>query len=90
MNTPNNPTPGNNSPQEDPKTDPKVNQAEQEVITNADEADHVTNKDGAVADTGAIESDLSESEPDTALNADNHITNDDGKSDTTLDKEDIF
>lgn len=90
MKTPDSPTPGSRSPQEDPKTDPKVNSTEKEVITNADEADHVTNKDGAVADIDDIETELSESEPDTALNADNHITNDDGRSDTTADKEEIF
>lgn len=90
MNTPNSTEHGNKTPQEEPKDGPKANATEQEVITNADDVDHVTNKDGAVADTDAIETELSESEPDTALNADNHITNDDGKSDTTADKDEIF
>ncbi|MBL4676545.1 MAG: hypothetical protein JKY70_10135 [Mucilaginibacter sp.] len=90
MNTFNNPTTGNKAPQEDPKDDPKVNRTGQEIITNADEADHVTNKDGAVADSDAIETELKESEPDGATNADNHITNDDGKSDATANNEELY
>jgi len=90
MNTPDSPTHGNQSPQEDPINDPKVNPIGQEVITNADETENVTNKDGSVANADAIEAELSESEPDTALNADSNITNDNGKSDTTADKEELF
>ncbi|TWR23897.1 hypothetical protein FPZ42_17975 [Mucilaginibacter achroorhodeus] len=90
MKTPDSPTPGNKSPKKNTDNDPKVNAAEREVITNNEESEQVTNNDGTVADTQADEADLSESEPDTASNADNHVTNNDGKSDSTADKDEIF
>ncbi|QXV65761.1 hypothetical protein INP83_01290 [Mucilaginibacter sp. 21P] len=90
MKTPDSPTPGNKSPKENTDNDPKVNAAEREVITNNEESEQVTNNDGTVADTEAAEADLSESEPDTASNADTYVTNNDGKSDTTADKDEIF
>ncbi|MBB5397083.1 hypothetical protein [Mucilaginibacter sp. AK015] len=59
MNTPNSPAPGNKFPLEGETGDPKVNAAEQDVITNKDDTEKVTNKDGAVADMDGITETLS-------------------------------
>jgi hypothetical protein len=77
MNTPDSPTTGSNSPLEDETGDPKVNTSEQDVVTNKDDTESITNNDGLVADTDGITETLSESAPATDLNADNHITNTD-------------
>ena len=90
MNTPDSATPGSQFPLEGETGDPKVNTAEQDVITNKDDTNHVTNKDGAVADTGAIEETLSESEPSTDLNADNQITNNDSAGTNPLEPDEQF
>jgi hypothetical protein len=89
MNTPNT-TPGNKFPLESETGDPKVNAAEKDVITNKDDTSHITNKDGAVADTDGIEETLSESEPTTELNADNHITNNDSAATNELEPDEQF
>ncbi len=68
-------TPKDKIPAPQPTGDPKVDAAEQGVITNTDESNKIVNTDGAVADMEGIESTLSESEPSTALNADRDITN---------------
>jgi hypothetical protein len=49
-----------NSPIQHPTGDPKVDAAEQDVITNTDESNKVVNTDDAVADMDGIESTLSE------------------------------
>ena len=90
MNTPDSPTPGNKFPLEGETGDPKVNTAEQDVITNKDDTEKVTNKDGAVADTNGITETLSESEPTTELNADNHITNNDSAATDKLEPDEQF
>lgn len=90
MNTPDSPTPGSQFPLEGETGDPKVNAAEQDVITNKDDTNYVTNKDGAVADTDAIEETLSESEPSTDLNADNQITNNDSAGTNPLEPDEQF
>ncbi|GGH22949.1 hypothetical protein [Mucilaginibacter phyllosphaerae] len=84
MNTPDNPTPVNNP------NDPKVNAAGQDIVTNSDDAANATNKDGAVADTGAIEETLSEDDASSALNADNHITNNDSAGTDPLEADEQF
>ncbi|TWR24038.1 hypothetical protein FPZ43_18700 [Mucilaginibacter pallidiroseus] len=71
MNTPNSKTPG-----QQPTGDPKVDAAEQEVITNSEESDKIVNEGGAVADTEGINETLSEDQPSTELSADSQITND--------------
>ncbi|MEO7211584.1 hypothetical protein [Mucilaginibacter sp.] len=58
-----------------PTDDPKVDAAEQAVITNTDESNKIVNTDDAVADMDGITETLSKSEPSTALNADRNITN---------------
>ncbi len=68
-------SPKDKIPSLQPTGDPKVDTAEQDVITNTDESNKIVNTDGAVADMEGIESTLSESEPSTALNADRDITN---------------
>jgi hypothetical protein len=68
-------TPKDKFPIQHPTGDPKVDAAEQDVITNTDESNKVVNTDDAVADMDGIESTLSESEPSTALNADRDVTN---------------
>ena len=78
MNTPDSPAPGSNFPSEGEASDPKINSAEQYVITNSDDTEQVTNKDGVTADPDGITETLAESNPATDLNADNHITNNDG------------
>ncbi|MES2061400.1 MAG: hypothetical protein V4456_05735 [Bacteroidota bacterium] len=88
MNTPDSPNPG--SPLLGEPGDPKVNAAEQDAVTNKDDASQVTNKDGAVADTDGITETLSESEPGTGLNADNHITNNDSASTDKLEPDERF
>ncbi|MEB0262760.1 MULTISPECIES: hypothetical protein [unclassified Mucilaginibacter] len=86
MNTPDSPTPGEIFPLEGETGDPKVNAAEQDVITNNDD----TNKDGAVAEKEGITGTLSESEPTTELNADNHITNNDSAGTNKLETDEQF
>lgn len=90
MNTPDSPTPGSKFPLEGETGDPKVNAAGQDVITNKDDTNQVTNKDGAVADTDGITEALSESGPTTELNADNHITNNDTGSTDELEPDEQF
>jgi hypothetical protein len=90
MNTPDSPTPGSKFPLESETGDPKVNAAEQDVITNKDDTETATNKDGAVADMDGITETLSESEPATALNADNHITNNDSAATDNLEADEQF
>ena len=90
MSTPDSPTPGSKSPLEGETGDPKVNAAEQDVITNKDDTEKVTNKDGAVADTDGITETLSESEPTTELNADNHVTNNDSAATDELESDERF
>ncbi|RYU89269.1 hypothetical protein EWM62_13090 [Mucilaginibacter terrigena] len=90
MNTPDSPTPGNKFPLEGETGDPKVNAAEQDVITNKDDTEKATNKDGVVADIGGIAETLSESEPTTELNADNHITNNDSAGTDELENDERF
>ncbi|MES2265332.1 MAG: hypothetical protein V4520_01145 [Bacteroidota bacterium] len=90
MNNPDSPTPGSNFPLEGETGDPKVNAAEQDVITNKDDTDQITNKDGAVADTDGITETLSESEPTTELNADNHVTNNDSAATNGLEEDESF
>ncbi|MET3977565.1 hypothetical protein ABIB62_000131 [Mucilaginibacter sp. UYP25] len=79
MNTPDSPTP-----------DPKVNAAEQDVITNKDDTEKATNNDGAVADMDGITETLSESEPATDLNADNQITNNDSAGTDQVEQDEQF
>jgi len=70
-------TPENNVPAQEPNGGPKTNKTGQDIVTNADEADKVVNKDGAdgaVADMDGIQETLSDSEPSTALNADTQAT----------------
>ncbi|MBD1364801.1 hypothetical protein IDJ77_13350 [Mucilaginibacter sp. ZT4R22] len=69
--------PKDKSPAQQPTGEPKVDAAEQDVITNTDESNKIVNTDDAVADMDGIETTLSESEPSTALNADRGITNSD-------------
>jgi hypothetical protein len=90
MNTPDSPTPGSKFPLAGETGDPKVNAAEQDVITNKDDTGQVTNKDGAVADTDGVTETLSESEPTTELNADSHITNNDSGSTDELEPDEQF
>ena len=90
MNTPDSPTPASKSPVGGNPADPKVNAAEQDVITNKDDTAKVTNKDGVVADTEGITETLSESEPATELNADKHITNNDSGSTAELEPDERF
>nr|WP_067062256.1 hypothetical protein [Mucilaginibacter sp. L294] len=88
MNTPDSPNPG--SPLAGEPGDPKKNATEQDAITNKDDTEKVTNKDGAVADTDGITETLSESEPGTELNADNHITNNDSAATDKLEPDERF
>lgn len=67
--------PKDKSPIQHPTGDPKVDAAEQDVITNNEESNKIVNTDDAVADMEGIETTLSEDEPSTALNADRDITN---------------
>lgn len=90
MNTPDSPNPGGKFPLEGETGDPKVNAAQQDVITNKDDTEKVTNKDGAVADTDGITETLSESEPTTDLNADNQITNNDSAATDELEPDEKF
>ncbi|QHS54710.1 hypothetical protein GWR56_03800 [Mucilaginibacter sp. 14171R-50] len=90
MNTPNSPAPGNKFPLEGGTGDPKVNAAEQDVITNKDDTEKVTNKDGAVADMDGITETLSGSEPSAGLNADNQITNNDSAATDELEPDEQF
>lgn len=66
--------PKDKSPMQNPGAEIGV-EAGEDVITNSDETNKVVNNDGAVADTEGIESNISESDPSTALNADRDITN---------------
>lgn len=90
MKTPDSPSPGSKFPLEGETGDPKVNAAEQDVVTNKDDTESVTNKDGAVADIDGITETLSESEPGTDLNADNHITNNDSAATNGLESDEKF
>ena len=70
-------TPESNVPAHDPNDGPKTNKTGQDIVTNADEADKVVNKDGAdgaVADMDGIQETLSDSEPSSELNADTQAT----------------
>ncbi|RWY55771.1 hypothetical protein [Mucilaginibacter gilvus] len=69
----NDPKDKTSSPQ--PTDDPKVDAAEQAVVTNTEEGNKVVNQDSAVADMEGTTETLNESEPTTALNADRNITN---------------
>lgn len=82
--------PGNKSPLEGETGDPKVNAAEQDVITNKDDTEKIVNQDGAVADTAGIEETLSESEPSLDLNVDKGITTDHGVTNGETDQDEIF
>jgi hypothetical protein len=90
MNTPDSPTPGSKFPLEGETGDPKVNAADQDVITNKDDTEKVANKEGVVADTDGITETLSESEPTAGLNADNHITNNDSAATDALEPDEQF
>lgn len=90
MNTPDSPNPGGKLPLEGETGDPKVNAAQQDVITNKDDTEKVTNKDDVVADTDGITETLSESEPTTELNADNQITNNDSAATDELEPDEKF
>jgi hypothetical protein len=90
MNTPDSRTKGEKIPLEGETSDPKVNATGQDVITNKDDTEKVTNKDGVVADTDAITETLSESEPTTELNADNHVTNNDSAATDELEPDEKF
>ena len=90
MNTPNSPAPGEKAPSEGETGDPKVNAAEHDVITNSDDTEKATNKDGAVADQEAITEKLSESEPTTELNTDTQITNNDSAATNELEPDEQF
>jgi len=67
-------TPNNKFPLQEPTGDPKVDAAEQDIITNSDESEKIVNQDSAVADTAGIEETLTESDPDPSLNAEQSIT----------------
>jgi len=67
--------PENKFPLQEPTGDPKVDAAEQDVITNKDESNKAVNTDGAVADMDGIEETISEDEPSVDLNADKNVTN---------------
>lgn len=90
MITPESSVPRNDTPKQNISPDPKAKQPEEGAITNADEADKVTNNDEVTTQPQATETELSESEPETASNADTHVTNSDGNSDTTATSEEIF
>ena len=82
--------PGNKFPLEGETVDPKVNAAEQDVITNKDETEKIVNQDGAIADTEGIAETLSESEPSPDLNVDKEITTDHGVTNGDADEDEIF
>lgn len=67
--------PKDKPPIQHPTSDPKVDAAEQDVITNNEESNKIVNTDDAVADMEGLETTRSEDEPSTALNADRNITN---------------
>ncbi|PAW93089.1 hypothetical protein CKK33_06105 [Mucilaginibacter sp. MD40] len=90
MNPPESSAPKNDTPKQNISPDPKAKQAGEGAITNADEADKVTNNDDVTPLPEATETELSESEPETASNEDTHVTNNDGNSDTTATSEEIF
>jgi shikimate kinase len=66
-------TPKDKIPAQQPTGDPKVDAAEQGVITNTEESNKIVNTGGAVADMDGMETTLSNSEPSTVLNADPDI-----------------
>ncbi len=90
MNTPGSTAPKNDTPKQNISPDPKAKQPDEGAITNADEADKVTNNDELTTQPETTETELSVSEPETASNADTHVTNSDGNSDTTATSEEIF
>jgi hypothetical protein len=67
--------PENKFPLQEPTGAPKVDAAEQDVITNKDETNKAVNKGGAVADMDGIQETLSEDEPSFDLNVDKDVTN---------------
>ncbi|RFZ83201.1 hypothetical protein DYU05_13750 [Mucilaginibacter terrenus] len=69
--------PKNKAPKQDANFDNNVESNQQDAVTNTEESNKVVNQDNVVADTEAIETTLSDSEPSTALNADHAITNND-------------
>lgn len=56
--------------------DPKNKTTGHEAVTNADEADKVVNADGVIASQEGIQETLSESSPQTTLNADSTAATD--------------
>jgi hypothetical protein len=69
--------PKNKAPEQDATVDNTVESNPQDAVTNTEESNKVVNQDNFVADTEDIETTLSDSEPSTASNADNAITNND-------------